>query len=53
MVDGPYEMAERLARTLAGFDVVVAPSDTLSARNRHPEIFHGGKTRLVTIGAGA
>jgi hypothetical protein len=50
MVNGPYELAVDLARSHPGFDIVIAASDHLSARSRHPEILNDGRTRLVTIG---
>ena len=50
LVQGPYELAKQLATANPGFDVVVAASDSLGARDRRPEIINGGKTRLVTVG---
>jgi hypothetical protein len=50
MVQGPPELARRLATAYPGFDIVVATSESDHALNRNPELFNDGKTMLVTVG---
>jgi hypothetical protein len=50
LVQGPFEVAERLAVSNPGFDVVIAASDAVGALDRRPRIMNNGKTRLVTVG---
>ncbi len=50
MVQGPPELAERLAKAFPGFDVVVATSRADDVLNRDAEMLNDGKTMLVTVG---
>jgi Cytochrome c554 and c-prime len=50
MVQGPPEMAQRLAKAFPGFDVVVATSQFDDVLNREPEMLNDGKTMLLSVG---
>ena len=50
MVQGPPELAKRLATAYPGFDVVVATSQFADPLDREPLMLNGGKTMLVTVG---
>jgi hypothetical protein len=50
MVQGPPELAQRLAKAFPGFDVVVATSQFDDALNREAEMLNDGKTMLLTVG---
>jgi len=49
LVQGPTEVAERLAKQFPGFDVVVATSTATDAP-REPKLLNDGKTQLVQVG---
>jgi hypothetical protein len=49
MVQGPPELAKRLAGSYPGFDVVVSTSE-FDDPNHEPDVLNGGKTMLVTVG---
>lgn len=50
MVQGPPELARRLAAAYPGFDIVVSTSEFPDPLNHDPELLNGGKTMLVTVG---
>ena len=50
MVQGPPELAKRLATAYPGFDVVVSTSQFADPLEREPLMLNGGKTMLVTVG---
>jgi hypothetical protein len=50
MVQGPPELAKRLATAYPGFDVVVSTSQFADPLDREPLMLNGGKTMLVTVG---
>jgi hypothetical protein len=50
MVQGPPELAKRLAGSYPGFDIVVATSAYDDPLSHEPEALNGGKTLLVTVG---
>jgi hypothetical protein len=50
MVQGPPELAQRLAKAFPGFDIVVATSQFDDALNREAEMLNDGKTMLLTVG---
>jgi len=50
MVQGPPELAKRLATAYPGFDVVVSTSQADDPLEREPLMLNGGKTMLVTVG---
>jgi hypothetical protein len=50
MVQGSPELAERLATTYPGFDVVVSTSEFADPLNHEPQLLNGGKTMLVSVG---
>ena len=50
MVQGPPELARRLAGAYPGFDIVVSTSEFPDPLNHDPELLNGGKTMLVTVG---
>jgi hypothetical protein len=50
MVQGPAELAKRLATAYPGFEVVVATSQFADPLDRDPLTLNGGKTILVNVG---
>ncbi len=50
LVQGPPELARRLATAYPGFDVVVSTSQFADPLDREPLSLNGGKTMLVTVG---
>ncbi|QEH34211.1 Perchlorate reductase subunit gamma precursor [Aquisphaera giovannonii] len=50
MVQGPPELAKRLATSYPGFDVVVSTSQFADPVDRDPLMLNGGKTMLVQVG---
>ena len=50
MVQGPPELAKRLATAYPGFDVVVSTSQFADPLEREPLMLNSGKTMLVTVG---
>lgn len=50
MVQGPPDLAARLAATFPGLDIVISTSDTDTPRSRHPDILNDGRTTLVNVG---
>jgi hypothetical protein len=50
MVQGPAELAKRLATAYPGFDVVVATSQFADPIDREPLALNGGKTILINVG---
>jgi hypothetical protein len=50
MVQGPPELARRLAETNPGFDIVVSTSESDEPLSREAEVLNGGKTMLVSVG---
>ena len=50
MVQGPPELAKRLATAYPGFDVVVSTSNVVDPLERDEQRLNGGKTILVTVG---
>jgi hypothetical protein len=50
MVQGPPDLARRLAETNPGFDIVVSSSESDEPLSHEPEILSGGKTMLVSVG---
>ncbi len=50
MVQGPPELAKRLATAYPGFDVVVSTSQFADPLDREPLMLNGGKTMLLTVG---
>ncbi len=50
MVQGPPDLARRLAGAYPGFDIVVSTSEFPDPLNHDPELLNGGKTMLVTVG---
>ncbi|MFO0892377.1 MAG: multiheme c-type cytochrome [Isosphaeraceae bacterium] len=50
MVQGPPDLAKRLATAYPGFEVVVATSQFADPMDREPLSLNGGKTLLVNVG---
>jgi hypothetical protein len=50
MVQGPPELAARLAAAHPGFDIVIATADLDTPRSRHPDLLNDGRTTLATVG---
>ncbi len=50
MVQGPPELAKRMATAYPGFDIVVSTSEFPEPLSSEPELLNGGKTRLITVG---
>jgi Cytochrome c554 and c-prime len=50
MVQGPPELAQRLGRSLAGFDIVVSTSLSDDVLDAEPAMLNDGKTMMVTVG---
>ncbi len=50
MVQGPPELAKRLAEAYPGFDIVIATSEFDDPINRDGESLNGGNTMLVSVG---
>jgi hypothetical protein len=50
MVQGPPELARRLATAFPGFDIVVSTSEFPDPLSHDPELQNGGKTMLITVG---
>lgn len=50
MVQGPADMARRLATAYPGFDVVVSTSESADPLERDPVLLNSGKTMLITVG---
>ena len=50
-VEGPYDLARRLAEAYPGFDVVLSTSDGVGPGNRRPKAVNDDKTILMSTGA--
>ena len=50
MVQGPPELAGRLAAAFPDLDIVISTSETDTPRSRHPDILNDGRTTLVNVG---
>ncbi len=50
MVQGPPDLAARLALAFPGFEIVVATSEGETPRTRRPELLNDGRTTLVNVG---
>jgi len=50
LVQGPPELAKRLAAAYPGFDIVLSTSEFPDPLNHEPEMLNEGKTLLVTVG---
>ena len=50
MVQGPPDLAARLASAFPGFEIVVATSEGETPRTRRPEFLNDGRTTLVSVG---
>ncbi len=50
LVQGPPELAKRLATANPGFDIVVSTSEFPDPLNHDPDLLNGGKTMLITVG---
>ncbi len=50
LVQGPPEMAKRLAAANPGFDIVVSTAEFPDPLNHDPDLLNGGKTMLITVG---
>jgi hypothetical protein len=50
LVQGPPEMAKRLAAAHPGFDIVVSTAEFPDPLNHDPDLVNGGKTMLITVG---
>jgi len=50
LVQGPPELAKRLATAHPGFDIVVSTSEFPDPLNHDPDLLNGGKTMLITVG---
>jgi hypothetical protein len=50
MVQGPPELAKRLAGSYPGFDIVLSTSEFDDPLNHEPDLLNGGKTMLVSVG---
>jgi len=50
MVQGPADLAKRLATAYPGFDVVVATSQFADLNDSEPQVVNRGKTLIVSVG---
>lgn len=50
MVQGPPDLAKRLATACPGFDIVVSTSEFPDPLKHEPDLLNGGQTMLVTVG---
>jgi hypothetical protein len=50
LVQGPPDLAKRLATAHPGFDIVVSTSEFPDPLNHDPDVLNGGKTMLITVG---
>lgn len=50
MVQGPPDLAKRLATAYPGFDIVVSTSEFPDPLKHDPDLLNGGQTMLVSVG---